>query len=369
MSTSNILGTNPCHFQNGHDDGVRPTDDILAVSGHAVVTVSGDRPRSTTGTAIATGDATTTANSDTTRNTHVHEVAIQDQPPQRLPHCCNKFSSHRRTTTLIVLLGVVIVSTTSALAVYYTHRQASTNRNSNANGDSSISTDASGANQSVATGNDHDSDEASQYLRELRSQILDIDTFRLDPEAEQILATEWMTYVDTPRMSLNQTTRLKQRYALLVIHFAMGGKDWKFYGWANNPGVNECEWDRVRCNTRGDVEKLQLGMQDVDVTGTLVGEIGLLSSLGEFFLWSKCAFSETFPVATCTCQPNTHQPFYIFICQSVLLDFSRNRIEGSIPNTLYSLTKLTFLDLSNNELVGSVDAAIGKLTNLGTFAS
>ena len=52
----------------------------------------------------------------------------------------------------------------------------------------------------------------------------------------------------------------------------------------------------------------------------------------------------------------------------MLLDFSRNRIEGTIPSALYSLTKLSFVDLSYNELVGSVDVAIGKLTNLGTFS-
>ena len=51
----------------------------------------------------------------------------------------------------------------------------------------------------------------------------------------------------------------------------------------------------------------------------------------------------------------------------MFLDFSRNRIEGTIPNTLYSLTKLSYVDLSYNELVGSVDEAIGKLTNLGTL--
>ena len=265
--SSHILTPKPCHIQNRQGDRSRPTDDILAVSGDSVMTASGDWPRNT-------GD-TSTDITDTAGTSEVDEVTIQDQqtqkPPPRILRCWINFGSLRRTATVIVLLAIVVVS----VAVYYSHHRHTSSNNSNANGGSSNSTDASGAN-----GND--SDEASRYLRDLRVQILGMDTFRLDPEADQMRATDWMTFVDTPRLALNQTARLKQRYALLVIYFAMGGKDWKFYGWANNPGVNECEWDRVYCNARGDVEQLQLGMQDVDMTGTLVGEIGLLSSLGEF---------------------------------------------------------------------------------------
>jgi hypothetical protein len=127
-------------------------------------------------------------------------------------------------------------------------------------------------------------DEGNTYLQELRAHILGIDTFRLEPDAAELVATDWMTYTDTPRISLNDTIRLEQRYALLVLYFAMGGPGWLFIGWADDPGLHECEWDRVVCNDRDQVQELHLGV-DVLLTGSLVDEIRFLSSLSKSFSW------------------------------------------------------------------------------------
>lgn len=126
-------------------------------------------------------------------------------------------------------------------------------------------------------------DEGNTYLQELRVNILGIDTFRLEPDAAQLVATDWMTYTDTLRISLNDTIRLEQRYALLVLYFAMGGTGWHFVGWADDPGMHECDWDRVVCNDRDQVQELHLGV-DVLLTGSLVDEIRFLSSLSKSVL-------------------------------------------------------------------------------------
>ena len=126
-------------------------------------------------------------------------------------------------------------------------------------------------------------EEGNTYLRELRTQILGIDTFRLEPDSAEIVATDWMAYADSPRVSLNDTVRLEQRYGLLVLYFEMGGIDWHFIGWADNPGIHECDWERVVCNDRGRVQELHLG-DDVYLAGSLSEEIRFLSSLSEFFL-------------------------------------------------------------------------------------
>ena len=56
----NVVGTNLSHIQNGHDNGVRPTNEILTVSGDAAVTTSCDTVRSTSGTANSLCRATKT---------------------------------------------------------------------------------------------------------------------------------------------------------------------------------------------------------------------------------------------------------------------------------------------------------------------
>jgi hypothetical protein len=51
--------------------------------------------------------------------------------------------------------------------------------------------------------------------------------------------------------------------------------------------------------------------------------------------------------------------------QTARLDFSFNRIEGTIQPDISALTNIAFLDLSYNELYGSIGTYMGSLSNLG----
>ena len=184
-------------------------------------------------------------------------IAREQEHFHRLPQ-----SRHCRC--LFLLAGFIMVVTIPALVFHYKKTRDDGN---------STSTD----------GPTSHGDDDRGYLHELRFKVLGVDIFRLEAGATQLVATDWMTYTDSPRVSLNETIRLEQRYALLVVYFAMGGQDWEFYGWANDPGVHECEWEHVGCDGMGHVTELHLGTQ-VDVTGSLVEDIGFLSSLSKLLL-------------------------------------------------------------------------------------
>ena len=124
-----------------------------------------------------------------------------------------------------------------------------------------------------------ETDAAKRCLQQLRYNFLGVEAVRLDPGAPQLMATEWMAFEDSACSVDLDFTLLEQRYALLTLYFAMGGVNWGFYGWAS-PGVHECEWERVDCDTNDQVAKLEL----INATGSLVDEIGLLSSLSKYFV-------------------------------------------------------------------------------------
>jgi hypothetical protein len=196
---------------------------------------------------------------------------------------------HRRVRLSLIIGAVVcIIAGSVLLASHFTKTRMNAADNKNSNG---------AINTPTQEGNDDDvsfwadSDEAIAYLRELRFTVLGIDTFRAGPI--QLLATEWMAYTDTPpfgtRVPLEDLTRVVQRYALLVLHFANGGgKGWGEMMWAN-PGSHECEWMGIECNSKGHIEALNLG-SNVDLTGELMDEIGLLSSLSKSTFFYNALF-------------------------------------------------------------------------------
>lgn len=150
---------------------------------------------------------------------------------------------------------------------------------------------------------------------------------RTSPQAQ---ALEWLAYQDKPLFNVSvvevspeeqdhHMEILKQRYALVVWYFAQGGPTvWKTLnreesaGWmAYGAGVHECDWRGVDCdysngNTdRGTVVGLRLSSAlGLVLSGTFLStELGLLTSLRR-------------------------------------IDFSGQRLQGSIPYEWASMTSL-----------------------------
>ena len=119
----------------------------------------------------------------------------------------------------------------------------------------------------------------STYLQEFQDLLMGSEEQFLRPGSPQWQATFWLATVDEPRMNLS-AANLKQRYALMVLWYAHGGMDWKDQNaWALS-GVHECEWKFLSCNSNHEVLEIVMG-EGMPLTGSLVSEIGLLSSLGE----------------------------------------------------------------------------------------
>lgn len=179
------------------------------------------------------------------------------------------------------------------------------------------------------------------YLQEIRALLVPPELWSVS-NAPQLRATELMA-IQQPPISVN-SSRLYQRYAILTMYFTNGGERWHDV----DPMMHECDWFLVECTSQKVVE-LNMGNR-LDMTGSLVSELGLLSLLR-------------------------------------IADFGRNRLEGTIPGTLYELTNLgkyesgdarcemyvshltlftivVTLRLSSNRLTSTISSSIGNLTKL-----
>ncbi|KAL3919667.1 MAG: hypothetical protein SGILL_003641 [Bacillariaceae sp.] len=185
----------------------------------------------------------------------------------------------------------------------------------------------------------------------------------LEPSSPQEQALEWMAFQDDPLpvpLSPDDAVadvvylgiRLEQRYALTVWYFAQGGpKLWSTInrdtggGWMNHGvGVHECDWHAVDCEVLDDDDGFQddarvvVGLRlnngvGVVLTGTsLSTELGMLTHLRR-------------------------------------LDFSNQRLEGSIPDEWRALSNLDMLVLSKNVIQSTIPEWIGNSwTELKTLA-
>jgi len=220
---------------------------------------------------------------------------------------------HRRIFFIISLL-LVLIFTTTTLCLFFLKRH-------------SINIDESG----VSSPSSSDAELASahadsiRYFNALQLMLLsDHSLASLGGSSPQMSAVEWMSFNDSPRLDITTLNRLKQRFALTTMYFSMGGEDWNLKDWLKS-GRHECEWDQVSCNADNEITEIELGQ--IGLSGTLVEDLGLLTSLTS-------------------------------------LDFSENRIEGTIPTMLYNISTLVSIIFSRNEISGTIASMINNLSNL-----
>lgn len=125
--------------------------------------------------------------------------------------------------------------------------------------------------------------------------------------------------------------RITQRYALLVLYFALGGK-YPLLGWATLSGarLEECSWPNVAC----DFEKQYITQLQFDsrMVGRIPSEIGLLSKLG------------TPPCYDFVCAHINHSSF------SETLRIEGGGLIGELPPEIYKMTNLCTYIFSSSPL-------------------
>ncbi|CAJ2649066.1 unnamed protein product [Trifolium pratense] len=117
----------------------------------------------------------------------------------------------------------------------------------------------------------------------------------------------------------------------------------------DNTLINPCTWFHVECDADKTVTRVDLG--NMDLSGTLVPELGDLSNLKSLALYNN-KITGTIPEELGN------------LTSLESLDLYLNNLSGTIPNTLGKLQKLRFLRLNNNTLTGGIPMS---LTNVSTL--
>ncbi|CAI5479846.1 unnamed protein product [Closterium sp. Yama58-4] len=124
-----------------------------------------------------------------------------------------------------------------------------------------------------------------------------------------------------------------------------GSNTWK-------AGADCSTWQRVQCNSAGDVTHIHLANAMIRATG-----VGIAPS---FVLLTKLAFLSLYNNSL-TAEVGT---VLSTLTSLKVLNLQLNRFYGSGSSRIWKLTKLTYLDTSHNLLVGPLGAGLGALTNL-----
>ena len=174
-----------------------------------------------------------------------------------------------------------------------------------------MSSNNQSTNKTASTNEPHDYELRYSAFRSTLSSASDSTGF-VNIDSPQSQALEWLVYKDRiiimdkdDSKGLDET-KLVQRYAVIVLLYALSGSTWETETALddNTPlhALDECTFDGIVCDDQGRLIRLE--WVNKNLAGSLPDEISLLTSLGS-------------------------------------LDLSNNFVDGPIPERLYDLTNLS----------------------------
>ncbi len=197
-----------------------------------------------------------------------------------------------------------------------------------------------------------------QFFDDIRSVVVNITGEQAleNPSSPQSQALNWVVFDDTLALAADDPT-LIQRFTLMTMYYANGGKGWRYSGVKWGSALSECHWDFVNCSAVNNVTDLYLGR--VGMTGTLVGEMNQLSQLSALDLSNNPLSAPVFPTVLTE------------ITALQFLTLNSVGMGGTLPDCVGNLTNLHSLIIPNNAFNGTLPATMQRLTNLwvATFFS
>jgi len=198
--------------------------------------------------------------------------------------------------------------------------------------------------------------ERIQNVTSIIAEMSDNDLF-LNISTSQGKALNWILHEDELQASSSYPTLLN-RYALMVMYFALQGENWiQKSGYGTEPGnanvTHECDWHGVTCSEDTGVPTA-LGLVNNNLMGTIPEEIGFFQNLTLLELFQNNV-GGTIPESVYTLEHLTK--FYVY----------GNVIQGTLSTAIGNLKKLTHLSLRTNNFEGPIPSEIGLLDDLSEY--
>mmetsp|Transcript_28875 Transcript_28875/g.64107 ORF Transcript_28875/g.64107 Transcript_28875/m.64107 type:complete len:510 (-) Transcript_28875:1125-2654(-) len=216
-----------------------------------------------------------------------------------------------------------------------------------------------------------------------------------DPSSPQSRALDWIVFVDPARLT-PESANLIQRYALMTLYYGSDASE-DVLDWEAG-AKDECTWAGIGCHDDAKTVK-SIELEDLNLAGTLVSEIGLLSQLSSlvlsenkmegslpasisflvnlkdlylhnnFFTGPLLDYAVKMPMleeldACCNSFSGTIPLDISSLMALRVLGLHQNRFSGPLPTKIGTLSALEFLVLNDNVFDGTIVSQLGQLRNL-----
>jgi len=205
----------------------------------------------------------------------------------------------------------------------------------------------------------------TQILESISGELISING------TAQNKALNWIIYDDKTDLAYN-SSRLLQRYAVMVFFYSLSGEDWGCKDGFESE-IHECDWYGIYCNLKDQVIEIKL-MQN-QLQGELPSEMAIFTLLEKLILHQN-NISGSIP--SCIVDFKNLTELYLFdneLSGRIPPDITRcgnlkrinihnNEISGTISNSFQDLVRLNILNLSENKLTGTIPTSIGSMPSI-----
>ena len=169
-----------------------------------------------------------------------------------------------------------------------------------------------------------------------------------DDDSPQTQALQWVAFDDAAALTAD-SSNLIQRYSLMCLFFGSGGSS-TLLGWDEDGAEDECSWLGVEC--KGDMSNVTSSL--VSDASTRTTNFGSASGHVTSLDLKRSRLAGSLVIGS--------------LPHLEILNIGENLLNGTIPSTLYDLSKLQSLIMEKNFFGPYLTEGIGQLTLLETLS-